>query len=111
MCNAKRVLVLQIAAPSHPSLAEQFDITWLAVGTVVVVLESALVQHLQTKRTGEMLRVKFFAHRADTALLYRLLARLAHLVLGDVIVVLTVWLAVVLKVVSSRKCHMTLLQW
>ena len=93
-----------------PFLAEQFDITWLTVGTIIVFLEGALVQHLQTKCTGEMLWVKFLAHGADTALLYRLLACLAHLVLGNVIVVLTIWLTIVLKVVSFGKRHMTFLQ-
>ena len=74
-------------------------------------LEGALVKHLQTKCTGEMLQVEFLAHGADAALLNRLLARLAHLVLGDVIVVLTIRLSTVLKVVTFWKCHMAFLQY
>ena len=94
-----------------PTIAEQLGITRLAIRTIVVFLESALVQHLQTKCTGEMLRMKFLAHSADAALLDRLLARLAHLVLGNVVMVLAVRLSTVLKVISFWKCHMTLLQW
>ena len=93
-----------------PWLAKQLDVAWLTIGTIVVLLECALVQHLKAERACEMLRVEFLAHRTDAALLYRLLARLAHLVLGDIVVILTVRLPVVLKVVAPWKGHMTLLQ-
>ena len=58
-----------------------------------------------------MLRVEFLAHGTDTALLDRLLACLTHLILGDVIVVLTIRLSAVLKVVTFWKCHMAFLQY
>ena len=72
--------------------------------------ESALVQHLQAECTGEMLWVKFLAHGTDTTLLNRFLTRLAHLVLGNIVMVFTIWLTTVFKVVSFWKCHMTLLE-
>ena len=74
-----------------------------------MILEGALVQHFKTESTSEVLGVEFLAHGTDTAFFNRFLARLAHLVLGDIVVVLTVWLTIVFKVVTPRECDMTLL--
>ena len=94
---------------SIPPLSKQLDITWLAIRTIIMILKGALVQHLQTESTSEVLWVEFLAHSTDTALLYRFFARLTHLVLGNIVMVLAVRLTIVLKVVTPWKCDMTLL--
>lgn len=55
------------------SLAEEFDVTALAVRFVVLLFESAFVQLFKAKGANKMLRVKLLAHGCDTAAGYGLL--------------------------------------
>ena len=73
------------------------------------ILEGALVQHLKTESAREVLWMELLSHGADTTLLYWFLAGLAHLVLGNVEVVLLVRLTIVLKVFTPQECHIALL--
>ena len=78
-------------------LAEELDEAALAVGLVVLLLESAFVQLLEAEGADEVLGVELLAHGADAAARDGLLAAGAERAASLVVVHLAERLAVVLE--------------
>lgn len=79
------------------SLTEEFNKAALAVGLVILLLESALVQLLEAESTNKVLRVELLAHGGDAAPRDGLLAARAQRAAALVVVRLAVRLPVVIK--------------
>ena len=68
ICTVISSIVVQIAAALR--LANEFDVTRLAVRVVAVFLEGPLVEKFEAEGAGEVLWVPFLPHGSDT-LAYR----------------------------------------
>lgn len=88
-------------------LTEQLDETWMAVRFVMALLESSLVQLLETKCANEVLWVELPAHGGDASTKYGLMAAIAERTTTFMVVELTEWLVLVFKEVSTSKWLLT----
>lgn len=79
------------------SSTKEFDEAGVAVGLVLLLLEAAFAQRLQTEVTHKVVWVEFCPHGGDAAAQNRLLAGLTHAAAGLVIVGLTQRLTLVFK--------------
>lgn len=68
------------------SSTKEFDEAGVAVGLVLLLLEAAFAQRLQTEVTHKVVWVEFGPHGGDTAAQDRLLAGLTHAATGLVVV-------------------------
>lgn len=96
--------------PCQISLTEQFDKAPMAVRFVILLLEGALVELLETEGTDKMLRVELLAHGRDASAGYGLLAAGAERATSFMVVNLTVRLPIMLKETAVHKRGKTLLQ-
>lgn len=84
-------------------LTEELQEAALAVGLVILLLEGALVELLETKGAHEMLRVELLGHGGDAAAGNGLLAARAQRAAPLVVVHLTVRLPVMLEEAAIDK--------
>lgn len=82
---------------AHSGLTEELDEAALAVGLVVLLLEGALVELLETEGADKVLRVELLAHGGDAAARDWLLAARAQRAAPLVVVCLAVRLPVVVE--------------
>ena len=98
------------AEGTRTELAEQLDEARMTVRLLILLLERAFIELLQTEGADEVLRVELFVHGGDAAARDRLLAAGAQRAAFSVVVRLAVREAVVVVEACRTERHVTLLR-